>query len=201
MLVALGDSLTRGFNGQTDNLTGTYPQILSTILNEKVINQGVDGASIAGPYLGDLTSQFQNTHFPQYDGAIIEFGTNDYGHGRANLDQVTHVLQKNLQWLQKNYPKLKLWGILPLRRFDNYKNDDQIKGIGGYTFQELLDALSQVYHQQNIPVLNWEKDVPNLITNANFKTRLADKHLHPTKATYKLMAQAIAKFIQDTNRR
>ena len=196
MLVALGDSLTRGFDGYHDLFHGTYPQELTRILGQKVINQGVDGATLSGPFLGDMTSQIRNTHFPQYRGAILFYGTNDYGHSHNSLSKVTQVLKKNLRWLQKNYPQLKLWGVLPLTRYDRYRNDDQVRCAAGYTFQELLVALAKTYRQRHVPVLNWEADPTPLITDANFKTRLNDSHVHPTPATYHRMAVRIAKFIK-----
>ena len=196
MLVALGDSLTRGFDGRRDLFTGTYPQELTKILKQKVINQGVDGATISHPFLGDLTSQVHNTHFPQYDGVILFFGTNDYGHSHQPLKQVAKILKKNVQWIQKHAPGLKIWGILPLTRYDQLKNDDHVKCAAGYTFQELLGALARVYQVTRVPFLNWETDPQPLITDQNFKERLNDNHVHPTKATYRLMAERIAKFMR-----
>ena len=199
MLVALGDSLTRGSDGYRDLFTDAYPQVLTKIIHQRVINQGVDGAMISHPFLGDLSSQIHNTHFPQYDGAILFFGTNDYGHSHQPLESVAKILKKNLQWIRKNYPIIKLWGILPLTRYDNLKNDDHVKCAAGYTFQELLKTLAHVYQVTHVPFLNWEADTQPLVTDQNFKTRLNDHHVHPTKETYHLMAKRIAKFIQKTN--
>ncbi|XIF19461.1 MAG: SGNH/GDSL hydrolase family protein [Acetilactobacillus jinshanensis] len=196
MLVALGDSVTRGFDGYHDLFTGTYPQDLEKILGEKVINQGVDAATLSGPFLGDMTSQIKNTHFPQYNGVLLFYGTNDYDHTHHDLKQITTVLKKNLKFIQKNYPKLKIWGILPLTRYDNYHNDDDVKNAVGFTFKQLIAALAKTYRQCGVPALNWEADPHPIITDANYKKRLNDEHVHPTRATYQLMAQRIAKFIK-----
>ena len=197
MLVALGDSLTRGFDGYHDLFTGTYPQELEKIIHQKVINQGFDGATLSGPFLGDMTSQIHNIHFPQYDGALLFYGTNDYGHSHNGLDKISRVLKQNVKFIQKNYPQVKIWGILPLTRYDRMHNDDQIKCAAGYTFRELLTTLGQTYRKLKVPFLNWEADPQPLITDRNFKQRLNDNHLHPTRATYHLMAERIAKFIRD----
>ncbi|QBP17710.1 SGNH/GDSL hydrolase family protein [Acetilactobacillus jinshanensis] len=196
MLVALGDSVTRGFDGYHDLFTGTYPQDLEKILGEKVINQGVDAASLSGPFLGDMTSQLRNTHFPQYRGVILFYGTNDYDHTDHNLKQISAALKKNLKYLHKNYPKLKIWGVLPLTRYDFYKNDDNVKNAVGFTFKQLLNTLEKTYQKCHVPVLNWEEDPRPIINDNNYKQRLNDSHVHPTRATYQLIAERIAKFIK-----
>ena len=199
MIVALGDSLTKGFDGFNDLYTSTYPQELSQILNEKVINQGFDGATLSGPYLGDMTSQIKNTHFQQYRGVILFYGTNDYGHSRNDLKAVAKVLKKGLRYIRKQEPAINIYGVLPLTRYDQLKNDDNRKGPGGYTFRALLKILEYTYQKASVPVLNWERDPQPLIGDQNFKQRLNDNHLHPTKETYRLMARRIAKFIKNQN--
>lgn len=195
-VVTLGDSVTHGYDGEENLTDGTYPQWLQRYLNTSVDNLGYNGAFLATESTGgDLSTMVAKTNFANYDVATIAYGTNDYGHSRYTLDAVKDVLTDNIKAMKKQNKKLVIYGILPITRYDNDQNSDNVAGIGGYTMNELRDALKEVYTAEDIPVLDWRDDASQLITDSNHKYRLFDERLHPSARTYQMMGSEIAKFM------
>ena len=56
-------------------------------------------------------------------------------------------LQKNITTIKSSNPKLKIYGILPLSRFQKGSGEpaDHIKMSGGYTFNQLKAAERKLY--------------------------------------------------------
>ncbi|GLB47264.1 hypothetical protein WR164_12430 [Philodulcilactobacillus myokoensis] len=197
-IAAIGDSITNGYNGYYDLTSGTYPEWLGKDLDAHVDNYGVNAASISDEITdhGDMGDQVNdNINFKKYDTAVVFYGTNDWRHSAHSLSQVIKALNQNLNIMKQKNSKMKIYAVLPLRRYDNGKCSDDVQGNGGYTMNQLCDALKRVYANQNIPCLDWRIEAPDLITDQNYKERFNDQHLHPTPATYKLMAKMIGQFM------
>ncbi|MCY9807346.1 SGNH/GDSL hydrolase family protein [Lentilactobacillus senioris] len=195
-VVTLGDSITHGYDGMENLEDGTYPQWLQRYLNTSVDNLGYNGAFLATESTGgDLTTMVDKTDLSKYDVATIAYGTNDYGHSRYTLDAVKDVLVDDIHTMKQKNKKLVIYGILPITRYDNDQNSDDVAGIGGYTMNELRDMLANVYKSEGIPVLDWRNDAKQLITDSNRTYRLFDERLHPSARTYQMMGSEIAKFM------
>ena len=195
-IVTLGDSITHGYDGSTNLENGTYPQWLQRYLNTSVDNLGYNGAFMASESTeGDFTPVVKKTNFADYDVATIAYGTNDYGHSHYTLDAIKEVMLDNIHEMKRENKKLIIYGILPITRYDNDINSDDITGRGNYTMNELRDMLSEVYQSEDIPVLDWRNDATQLITDNNRKYRLFDERLHPSARTYQMMGKEIANFM------
>ncbi|USS87096.1 SGNH/GDSL hydrolase family protein [Fructilactobacillus cliffordii] len=196
-LIMLGDSITNGFDGFKD-LTNNLSYYLQQLLpNWKIENCGVNAGAIIGNTERDLTFQIESHDFTDYQLATVFFGTNDFAHSDATLTTVAAGLQHNLTRMQKASPQLKIVGILPLPRFDGEMDNQNIEGMGQYTLAELDQRLKSVYQSMDIPVLDWQKVAPNLITINNYRTTLGDQRLHPNAATYRKMAEVLFHFLHN----
>lgn len=190
-IAAIGDSVTRGFNGFKD-ITENYPYYLSQIMHCPVDNFGINGATIKN----DLANEINNVQWNAYQQCILFMGTNDYGHNANNLQSVIDELKNCLAFILKMNPDIKITAILPLTRYDYNQNAANQVRFANYTFNELLDALAQTYKAYNIPTLDWRKLYPDFINDDNYQIKYNDQHVHPTAQTYHQIANKIAKFIK-----
>ncbi|MHA8110596.1 SGNH/GDSL hydrolase family protein [Lactobacillaceae bacterium Melli_B4] len=196
-ILALGDSITNGYDGERDLTAGTYPQELSRKLNCEVDNYGVNNAMITRHEYGDLTPRVQTVDFTKYDLVIIFYGTNDYAHLESSLNDIQTELSDDIKAIRKQAPNVKLMGIVPMNRWDFDQNADQIKRAGGYTFHQLQDGIEATYRNNHVPCLDWRIVAPRLVDDDNYQERLHDAHLHPNAQTYGMMADYIADFIKE----
>ncbi|UQS84954.1 SGNH/GDSL hydrolase family protein [Apilactobacillus apisilvae] len=190
-IVALGDSVTRGYDGCSD-IEKNYPNYLSQILKTPVDNLGINGGTI----YDDLVTEVNQVKWEKYDQCILMMGTNDYGHNHHSLHDVIEQLQNNLNSILAKNNQLKIWAILPLNRYDNHQNAADKIRFADYTFNQLLNGLKKCYQDNNISVLDWRNYNPNFINNNNYQTQYNDHHVHPTAATYQQLAHEIANFIK-----
>ncbi|MGF2385632.1 SGNH/GDSL hydrolase family protein [Lentilactobacillus otakiensis] len=199
-IITMGDSITAGYDGY-ETLDAGYPTWLSRYLGTTVDNAAYNGAFLcdAGDMStpGDLGTTVSDTNFAKYDVATIAYGTNDYGHTDSTIDQIKNTLDSNIKKMKAENKNLIIYGFLPITRYDNNQNSDDVVGQAGYTMNELRAAEAQVYEDNNVPYLNWADVDPDLITDANHIDRFNDGRLHPAAKTYQLMARDIAKFMID----
>jgi lysophospholipase L1-like esterase len=195
-IAALGDSVTRGYDG-FHNLKYNYPYYLSQQLRIPVDNWGINGATI----WSDLATEIAEIQHHSYNTIIIMIGTNDYGHNNVNLNQVTTRFFNLLAQLKQDHPDANIYGILPLPRYDHQQNASEVVRLADYTFNNLLNALYQVYTAQQIPVLDWRQSCPEFITDNNYMDRYQDQHVHPTAQTYRQLAQYINNFMNNNKKR
>lgn len=198
-LITMGDSITCGYDGYQTLKNLGYPTWLSRYLNVKVTNVGYNGAFLAGSddnaTPGDLTTVVNDHNFKNYNVATIAYGTNDYGHTTSSLDDIKAELDKDIKKMKSDNPDLIIYGILPITRYDNNVNSDDVAGQAGYTMNELRDAEAQVYKDNDVSYLDWRNDSKQLITDANHISRFNDGRLHPNPMTYQLMGREIATFM------
>ncbi|TPR26138.1 SGNH/GDSL hydrolase family protein [Apilactobacillus micheneri] len=190
-IAAIGDSVTRGFDGFKD-ITENYPYYLSQIMHYPVDNFGINGATIKD----DLDSEISNVQWKAYQQCILFMGTNDYGHNADKLQSVINELKNCLAFILQTNPDIQITAVLPLTRYDGHQNAAEQVRFANYTFNELLDTLAKTYKKYDIPVLDWRSLYPNFINDDNYQVKYNDQHVHPTAQTYYQIAKKIAKFIK-----
>ncbi|EKK20437.1 hypothetical protein B808_325 [Fructilactobacillus florum 8D] len=195
-LLMLGDSITHGFNGYHDLQHNISYYLKQELPNFCITNAGINAGSLSGQRERDLTFQVDHHDFTKFQFVTIAYGTNDFAHSTAGLTTIGKILQTNLTKIRSENHALNIIGILPTNRYDGNIDNYHVEGLGHYTFEELLTELERVYQTNAIPVINWRQEAPELITEDNFKTALADQRLHPSEATYQKMAQLIARKIK-----
>ncbi|WP_395317749.1 SGNH/GDSL hydrolase family protein [Fructilactobacillus frigidiflavus] len=196
-LIMLGDSITNGFDGHHDleKNVSYYLKQLNPAL--QITNAGVNAGTIVGRSERDLTFQVDTHDFRNYQLATIFYGTNDFAHRAETLEILGSILQTNLTHIKQENPQIKIFGILPINRFDGSMDNYSVSGLAQYSFAELLNKLTEVYHANQIPVLNWRKIAPNLLTINNYAEKLGDQRLHPNSQTYAEMATVLNQFLKE----
>lgn len=198
----LGDSITEGVGASSyDNC---FVQKVSQKLNCKVNNYGISGTRIAKQKAITLPHSFD-----MYFSSRIEFldktadfvfvfgGTNDYGHGDADLGDI-HDSNSNtfcgainvlIEKLSSIYAPNKICFILPVKRFNgnclNSKNlslEDYVSAIRKVLILRKINYIDLYNHGFEQPVVNSGDEYT------------ADG-LHPNDKGHLLIADAICKWI------
>lgn len=199
--VAMGDSITQGWNGKT-NVNQPYPGQVGNIL----AMNSVDGSTYAiGGAAMDGTA---NRDFPQrvdallndpklatYDVISIAYGINDLNYGNHSLVDIQQTMITQISRIIIANNNIKIYGILPISSY-KWGGTDNL-GPAGFSENDLLDAEAEVYASFGIPYLDWREDP--IVTDTNYSEAFADdpvNYTHPTQETYNKIANRIAKFFE-----
>ena len=199
-LWTLGDSLSVGYNGS--NVVDSWSVNLHKNMDFKTLynNHAHSGSQISGTTqsndpihftrtVSEVTADpdFKNESHPV---VIIELGVNDLNYSANNLGFVQQRLVENIRTLRAANPNIVIYGVLP---FADYLNGGfDTKHSGGYSYNDLVKALTDVYTGFGIPVLNWDNyDIDRS------PAALGDKTVHPTAETYQKMSAIVAQFLED----
>lgn len=200
-LWALGDSLSVGYTGSNTVDSWSSEENLKPVMDYGSSKRGHShsGSQISGPSSSTNPINFTKTvadviadpdfKAEQQPIVIIELGVNDLNYSGNNLGYVQQRLVQNIRTLRAANPNIVIYGILP---FADYLGGDfnTVHG-GGYSYNQLTDALTDVYKGFNIPVLDWSKyDIDRS------RDALGDKVVHPTAETYQKMSAVVAEFLQ-----
>ncbi|MFH7282296.1 GDSL-type esterase/lipase family protein [Weissella confusa] len=197
-LWALGDSLSVGYDGMS-----TVPSWSVNLANNMTFDQLYNNHAHSGSQIAGSTSSAEPVHFTKTVSQVIndvnfkaekqpivmiELGVNDLNYSSNNLRYVQERLSKNIRTLRTANKDVVIYGILP---FANYLGGDfNTIHSGGYSFNQLTDALAEVYTSFNIPVLDWvDYDIDRS------PDALGDKTVHPTASTYARMSEIVAEFL------
>ncbi|CAI2564805.1 hypothetical protein AKUA2003_02420 [Apilactobacillus kunkeei] len=191
-IAVLGDSVTKGFDG-TVNLRYNYPRYLAKYYNCHVFNKGINGATI----YETLEKEIEKIKDKQYDVIILMIGTNDYGHLDVSLVRVLSKLTTLVRKLMTQHSEAKIYAVLPLTRYDNDQNAASVVRYADYTFNDLLNGISDVYSAFQLPFIDWREYNPEFITDFNYKEMYQDQHVHPNAYTYRKLAFYIGDFIKN----
>ncbi|WP_268912335.1 SGNH/GDSL hydrolase family protein [Lentilactobacillus sp. SPB1-3] len=191
----LGDSITKGYNGSYTYKHASFPLWVHKYLQVRVHKEGHIRSSITGDSFNDLFTILPHVNFKNTDDVVIEYGTNDYRHSNKSLDQVTNGLATAIKYIRKQNPNVKIYGIIPLPRFDFY-NMSTALGSGGYTFPDLQKGLAQTYHDLGVNTYNVAKVHPDFVNTSNFYQKYYDHRVHPTCQTYQQFGLYLSQWLQ-----
>ncbi|GAY72253.1 SGNH/GDSL hydrolase family protein [Lentilactobacillus kosonis] len=194
-IMFLGDSITKGYNGSYTYKNASFPLWVHKYLQTKVHKEGHIRSSITGHSFNDLFTILPTVNFKSANELVIEYGTNDYRHSTASLPQVEAKLTQAIKIIRKENPNIKIYGIIPLPRFD-FTNMVTAQGMGGYTFPELQWGLASTYHSLGISTYNVAKVHPEFVNDNNFYTKYYDHRVHPTSQTYQQLGYYISRWLQ-----
>lgn len=190
-LIMFGDSITQGWNGST-NVEHPLDYWISKKLNITVDNHGHNAGRIFGNRDNDLMPNISAADLGKYDAVSIAYGINDFDDTNVSLDMITEQLINCLGAIRKQNKNITIYGILPLPTWLHQPNQNTAKNAG-FTENELIDALIDVYLQHDCFVLDWRLDP--IVTKDNYQTMYADGVLHPSQSTYELLGNRIADYI------
>ena len=191
-LVALGDSIFEGWDGKEEiNHSVRIPELIGKQLGWEVDNEAISGATLSGSAYRDFVQMCNKLNFANYDVCLINYGVNDFSYRNVSLDVMKNSLNKGVQKIRKDNYSIRIMYELPTQdlRFNRTSMDD--KGPGGWSQNELDDALIQECKALNINYYDWR---PNpIITYQNGNETLGDGNtgVHPTIQTMALIAERL----------
>ncbi|KRL09899.1 G-D-S-L family lipolytic protein [Lentilactobacillus otakiensis DSM 19908 = JCM 15040] len=204
-----GDSIPAGWDGYHFYMNSSYPDWMAKYLgtNTKVENFACPSGRIVGhryAYLGttlvpqDLSAAIKahRTAIKHMNMIFVHIGTNDYTNysGSGSLKNVMHNLRYNIRMIQKLNPNAKIYGVLPISRYDaNGLSRENMSDMYGYTFKDLRVAEAKLYKSLGATVINFNQFAPGIITSQNKNYTLRDHEIHPTAQTAQKMGLALAK--------
>jgi len=166
-ILAFGDSLTYGFGA---NPSESYPVLLSKMTGCKVINAGINGNTSAeglqrlSPYLEDSSVKLM----------ILFFGGNDIMQRRSMEDlrqnlktMIQMAKQKHIDVLLVSVPNIGLFGLSPLKLYE------------------------EVAEEENIPLLS------GMLAEILSQPSLKNDQIHPNASGYKKMAERIYEMMKE----
>lgn len=198
-LIALGDSITHGYNGSdTSTMPSPYPNEAANRIGFNLTNVAVNQATISGSETKDLSVQVAGSDFSKFNYVILALGVNDY-FANADIELVKTKLRVNLDIMFSANAELWMYGLLPLPSYRAKNGNDMVDGYAydiangiGKTLSDYCDEIKNIYNDYQIPVLDWREQLP--INDRNFSTVTIDR-IHPTVQTHIRLGQRVAEFI------
>ena len=204
----LGDSITQGAGASAPEKN--YVSLVGELLPCEAKNYGVGGTRIARqtvPSEEEIYDQdflLRSEQMGDADFVFVFGGTNDFGHGDAELGSVLSrdiytfcgAVNVLFESLTSRYGKEKLCVILPLHRFDEEnpygEGNKMLEGpvLRGYSMA--LEALARIH---GIDVLSFEEEFPTPKTNAG--DDLTVDGLHPNDKGHRLLAEGICGYLRE----
>ncbi len=205
----LGDSITQGAGASC--VENNYVSLVGKMLGCEARNYGVGGARIARQVKlmdWEMPNQDYVTRCDRMDDdadmVFVFGGTNDYGHGDAELGDIDGMdeytfcgaLNSLLAKLSARYGKEKLHFILPLHRYD----EDNVYGEGnkekaGAPLSTYVALIKEILQKHGIPTLSFDAEFPMPATNDGTDGLTVDG-LHPNDTGYRILAEKICEYIR-----
>ena len=208
----LGDSITQGAGAACEK--ETYVAVVGQTLGCTVRNYGVGGTRIARQKTPSANSIYDEDFLlrskQMLDDADFLFvfgGTNDYGHGDAEMGEedsediytfcgAVNTLFKDLI---SRYGKEKICVILPLHRYgETNPYGEGNKPKAGHVLQEYVSVLKTRANKYGLDVMDFEKEFP--IPAVNTGDGLTVDGLHPNSTGHKIIAEKICAYIRAKTR-
>lgn len=195
----LGDSITYGF-GVSDEKNIFYNRIKTEYGLAAARCFGIIGTRIAAQHGGEDFGEPFCTRYAGMDNdadAVVVFGgTNDYGHGNAEIGTfsdrgtdtfygATHTLLKGLI---TKYPEAEIVVMTPLHRL----GEDEPNPTTGKNLEEYVNIICELCSYYAIPVLDLYRS--SLIQPAvpEIMDRLCPDGLHPNDEGHRIIASRLA---------
>ncbi len=202
----LGDSITEG--AWTTAPEFAYVARVATKLGCKVNNCGVSGTRIARQSKPSECVAFDRdflqrvTEMPDADLVFVFGGTNDYGHGDAELGTTDDVSEYTFcgavfqlaNYLTDRYGKDNVCFILPLHRYDEDNPFGESREKPTASLKEYIRAESEVLKKLGIAFFDLYDIFPT--PQVNTPTELFQDGLHPTNKGHELIADRICEYIR-----
>lgn len=201
----LGDSITFGVGASCDDKC--YVNVFKKLSKANVNNYGISGTRIAKqikPYCIDCDPYDFVSRYTQMDDADVVFvfgGTNDFGHGDAELGDFSSsnpytfcgALNILLKGLCVKYCGKVIILVTPLHRCTE---NERVFSDSGHQFTEYIDAIIEAGRRFSVPVLDLyatsgiQAEIPEI------KELLIPDGLHPSDAGHSIIAHRMYNFIK-----
>ncbi|WP_054726272.1 GDSL-type esterase/lipase family protein [Paucilactobacillus hokkaidonensis] len=122
--VAMGDSITQGWDGQ-ETVATPYPEKVSQILSFNSVNgssYAIGGAHIDGNASSDFTQRVNDLitdpELNSYDIVSIDYGINDLNYGNNSLIDIQNAMIDGINKIISANGNIKIYGILPIASYN-----------------------------------------------------------------------------------
>lgn len=208
----LGDSITQGTGASSEE--NRYVDLVGKMLDIEVRNYGVGGTRFArqkklshnASY--DYDFQMRMKIMAQMDGdadlVFVFGGTNDYGHGDAEIGNTNDnnpytfygAVNNVIDFLINQYGKEKICFLLPLPRYSqdelSARNNAKTKlPLSGYV--EILKNRLNYYDIKYIDLFNGFMPIPQINTGDKYTV----DGLHPNDLGHKLIANKVVEYVKN----
>lgn len=210
-VVVFGDSIVAGqelVREETPYRDAVYAKLASYYLNaHKLENFAETGTGqFKGQHhldhLTGWTHSFEGSikHYrqevQQADVVLIAYGNNDWKQPNPDgslhtLDEVKVKLRENIQRIRLINHHVQLVGILETLAFRKHKPAWHLEGPNGFTYQEMLSAFIEVYHECDVPIF----DIRDYHLG-NHMDEYVDDRDHFTLPIHKQIAKTLADFVR-----
>ena len=198
----IGDSITYGYDGGGNgSVEKNYPSIVKELLGcKKCNNYGVNGSTITGnETIGTAPINIRYANMEDNAQYVMVFaGTNDHGQSMSlgsNTDTNNTTfygsLEVLIQGLINKYPTARISFITPIKKINIGANTN------GKTLEEYANAIKEKCRQYSIPVLDFYHESGCVPQIQSFKENNLPDGLHPNQEYYYILAEKIAKFIEN----
>lgn len=197
----LGDSITEGVGA--DNMYG-YVKYIEEYTGAVCTNFGISGTRIARQKKPTVDSPSFDFDFcmraekidGKYDFIVVFGGTNDFGHGDAEIGSFTDrtpdtfygALHTLYNTLLKNHLEAKIIVVIPIFRVDGKEMHKK-----GLNLESYISAIREVVSFYNLPILDIYMQSGKPVIDESL---LADG-LHPNNEGHKELARLIISFLQN----
>ena len=210
-----GDSIMWGRTTPDGRTTLTIPQNIASRFPVSVTNASVGGDTIAHRENGaSVYDRIRSVNLTEYDYVVILAGTNDYSFGMslgtidsADVSTIYGAYKAIINYIIGQNPYMKILLITPTFRnyvaFNGswkYGNSYTMTGDGGYTMNQLCDAICEIGEKYNIPVYDTRKNSPvnelNYMHTLELTDGSTDRYLHLADRAYKEYGNSISSFFE-----
>lgn len=204
----LGDSITQG--AKTSGEDFRFTNIIARETCAVCRNYGIGGTRIAhqdevseNPRRDlDFCGRVKDMD-PDADIVVVFGGTNDFGHGKADLggmeDRTPDTFYGALHWicrsLKEKYPNSKIAFITPIHR--GIENVPHEKHGKEYVLADYVNAVREVTSLYSLPLLDMFSHDDFDPKDPEFRAEYVPDGLHPNDAGHRILANEIIKFLEE----
>lgn len=199
----LGDSITEGCGASEQGKN--YVSLVGKKLNVKTRNYGIGGTRIAKNKSLSVLHAWDMYFLSRFDFIdkdsdflFVFGGTNDYGHGDAEMGNATDnadltfcgALNNLIEKCIKQFGKDKVCFILPLRRYG-----DEIKNSNGYILKDYVDVFKNVLDEKGIDYIDlYDSGLP--LPKSDTGDEWTVDGLHPNDKGHEYIANIIVEYLK-----
>lgn len=210
-VVVFGDSIVAGqelVREETPYRDAVYAKLASYYLNAHKLENFAEtgtGQFKGQHHLDHLTGwthsfegsiQHYRQEIQQADVVLIAYGNNDWKQPNPDgslhtLDEVKVKLRENIQRIRLINRHVQLVGILETLAFRKHKPAWHLEGPNGFTYQEMLSAFIDVYHECDVPIF----DIRDYHLGNHIDEYVDDRD-HFTLPVHKQIAKSLTDFVR-----
>lgn len=210
-VVVFGDSIVAGqelVREETPYRDAVYAKLASYYLNAHKLENFAEtgtGQFKGQHHLDHLTGwthsfegsiQHYRQEIQQADVVLIAYGNNDWKQPNPDgslhtLDEVKVKLRENIKRIRLINRHVQLVGILETLAFRKHKPAWHLEGPNGFTYQEMLSAFINVYHECDVPIF----DIRDYHLG-NHMDEYVDDRDHFTLSIHKQIAKSLTDFVR-----